>query len=138
MQVIEKWKGFRLEKFPVSSFQFRVSSFQFRVSSFQFPVSSFQFPVSSFQFPVSSFEFPVSRLIELDLKAKELSEESILFEKTYFHHLDANRCFIANSFDFKIQNDTNELIENRFLTGPGFQMAQIFTENVFEKHINWN
>ena len=34
-------------------------------------------------------------------------------------------------------NDTNELIENRFLTGPGFQMAQIFIENVFEKHINW-
>lgn len=42
--------------------------------------------------------------IELDLKAKELSEESILFEKTNFHHLDANRCFIANSFDFKIQS----------------------------------
>ena len=26
---------------------------------------------------------------------------------------------------------------NVFLTGPGFQMAQIFIENVFEKHVNW-
>ena len=26
---------------------------------------------------------------------------------------------------------------NTFVTGPGFQMAQIFVENVFEKHIDW-
>jgi dsRNA-specific ribonuclease len=24
-----------------------------------------------------------------------------------------------------------------FVTGPGFQMAQKFVENIFEKHINW-
>jgi dsRNA-specific ribonuclease len=26
---------------------------------------------------------------------------------------------------------------NLFVTGPGFQMAQIFIETVFEKHVNW-
>jgi dsRNA-specific ribonuclease len=24
-----------------------------------------------------------------------------------------------------------------FLTGPGFQMVQIFVESIFEKHVNW-
>ena len=24
-----------------------------------------------------------------------------------------------------------------FVTGPGFQIAQIFVENVFERHIDW-
>lgn len=27
--------------------------------------------------------------------------------------------------------------ENVFVTGPGFQMAQIFIENIFEKHVDW-
>jgi dsRNA-specific ribonuclease len=27
--------------------------------------------------------------------------------------------------------------KNVFSTGPGFQMSQIFIENVFEKHVNW-
>lgn len=27
--------------------------------------------------------------------------------------------------------------QNTFITGPGFQMAQIFIENVFEKHVDW-
>jgi dsRNA-specific ribonuclease len=41
--------------------------------------------------------------------------------------------------------DTNKIVvhdddgwfEKVFSTGPGFQMAQIFVENVFEKHVNW-
>jgi dsRNA-specific ribonuclease len=33
--------------------------------------------------------------------------------------------------------DEDGWFENVFLTGPGFQMAQIFVENVFEKHVNW-
>ena len=43
-------------------------------------------------------------LLETDMKAKGLTEESIVFEKTNFYHLDANRCFIENSFEFKIQS----------------------------------
>ena len=27
--------------------------------------------------------------------------------------------------------------QNTFATGPGFQMAQIFIENIFEKHVDW-
>jgi ribonuclease-3 len=27
--------------------------------------------------------------------------------------------------------------QNTFLTGPGFQMAQIFIENIYEKHVDW-
>ena len=33
--------------------------------------------------------------------------------------------------------DEEGWFKNVFVTGPGFQMAQIFIENVFEKHVNW-
>ena len=33
--------------------------------------------------------------------------------------------------------DEENLFKNLFVTGPGFQMAQIFVENVFEKHVDW-
>ena len=33
--------------------------------------------------------------------------------------------------------DEDKWFEKIFVTGPGFQMAQIFIENVFEKHIDW-
>ena len=33
--------------------------------------------------------------------------------------------------------DEERWFEHIFATGPGFQMAQIFIENVFEKHIDW-
>jgi len=35
-----------------------------------------------------------------------------------------------------VQDDDN-WFKYVFLTGPGFQMAQIFIENVFEKHVDW-
>lgn len=38
----------------------------------------------------------------------------------------------------KIQiNDEGEWFNNVFVTGPGFQIAQTFVENVFENHVNW-
>jgi len=39
-----------------------------------------------------------------------------------------------NKIDVK---DEEGWFKNVFVTGPGFQMAQIFIENVFEKHIDW-
>lgn len=33
--------------------------------------------------------------------------------------------------------DEDGWFDNVFLTGPGFQMVQIFLENVFEKHVDW-
>jgi len=33
--------------------------------------------------------------------------------------------------------DENDWFQSMFVTGPGFQMAQKFVENIFEKHINW-
>ena len=33
--------------------------------------------------------------------------------------------------------DEDGWFKNVFLTGPGFQMVQIFVENVFEKHVDW-
>ena len=33
--------------------------------------------------------------------------------------------------------DEENWFENVFVTGPGFQMAQIFVEKIFEKHVNW-
>ena len=44
------------------------------------------------------------KVIHQDLCVKDLSEECILFEKTNFYYLDANRYFIKDSFDFKIQS----------------------------------
>jgi dsRNA-specific ribonuclease len=34
-------------------------------------------------------------------------------------------------------NDEEGWFKNVFVTGPGFQMVQIFVENVFEKHVDW-
>ena len=33
--------------------------------------------------------------------------------------------------------DEEKWFESIFVTGPGFQMAQKFVENIFEKHVNW-
>jgi len=33
--------------------------------------------------------------------------------------------------------DENKWFENIFVTGPGFQTAQIFIEKIFEQHVNW-
>ncbi len=33
--------------------------------------------------------------------------------------------------------DEHGWFQNTFLTGPGFQMVQVFVENVFEKHVDW-
>jgi len=33
--------------------------------------------------------------------------------------------------------DDDKWFNNIFVTGPGFQMAQIFLENIFEKHVDW-
>ena len=34
-------------------------------------------------------------------------------------------------------HDDDKWFDNGFVTGPGFQIAQIFIENIFEKHVNW-
>jgi dsRNA-specific ribonuclease len=33
--------------------------------------------------------------------------------------------------------DEEGWFKNTFVTGPGFQIAQIFVENIFEKHVDW-
>jgi dsRNA-specific ribonuclease len=33
--------------------------------------------------------------------------------------------------------DEDQWFKNMFITGPGFQMVQIFVQSVFEKHVNW-
>jgi dsRNA-specific ribonuclease len=40
-------------------------------------------------------------------------------------------------FNKIIVKDDEGWFQNMFVTGPGFQMAQKFIENVFEKHIDW-
>ena len=38
----------------------------------------------------------------------------------------------------KVQvRDDDALFRDVFVAGPGFQMVQIFVENIFEKHVNW-
>ena len=38
----------------------------------------------------------------------------------------------------KNENEDNQTENIEFITGPGFQFAQIFVENVFETHIDWS
>ena len=40
-------------------------------------------------------------------------------------------------FNKHIVKDDENWFQTMFVTGPGFQMAQKFIENVFEKHIDW-
>ena len=34
-------------------------------------------------------------------------------------------------------DDTDNYFKNMFLVGPGFQLAQIFIQKIFENHVNW-
>jgi dsRNA-specific ribonuclease len=34
-------------------------------------------------------------------------------------------------------DDEDEMFKNLFVTGPGFQMVQVFIESIFEKHVDW-
>ena len=34
-------------------------------------------------------------------------------------------------------NDDENLFSSVFRSGPGFQMAQLFVENIFEAHVDW-
>jgi dsRNA-specific ribonuclease len=40
-------------------------------------------------------------------------------------------------FNKIIVKDEDGWFQDMFVTGPGFQMAQKFIENIFEKHIDW-
>lgn len=40
-------------------------------------------------------------------------------------------------FNKIVVNDEEGWFQQMFVTGPGFQMAQKFVENIFEKHIDW-
>ena len=40
-------------------------------------------------------------------------------------------------FNKIVVKDENDWFESMFVTGPGFQMAQKFIENIFENHIDW-
>jgi len=71
----------------------------------------------------------ISRSSELKNLRNNLRKIGCLFE-----------AFIGALFlDFnKLQiSDEDKWFDNLFVRGPGFQMAQIFIENIFEKHINW-
>ena len=34
-------------------------------------------------------------------------------------------------------HDDDKWFDNLFISGPGFQMVQIFVESIFEKHVDW-
>ena len=73
--------------------------------------------------------FVLSKHAEMKQTRTNLKKLGCLFE-----------AFIGAMFlDFnKISvNDEDGWFENVFVTGPGFQMVQIFVENVFEKHVDW-
>jgi dsRNA-specific ribonuclease len=73
--------------------------------------------------------FIVSKHAEMKNTRTNLKKLGCLFE-----------AFIGAMFlDFnKIQvKDENNWFRDVFVCGPGFQMVQIFVENVFEKHVDW-
>jgi len=73
--------------------------------------------------------FIISKHSELKQTRTNLKKLGCLFE-----------AFIGAIFlDFNkvLVKDEEKWFENVFATGPGFQMAQIFIENVFDKHVDW-
>jgi dsRNA-specific ribonuclease len=73
--------------------------------------------------------FVISKHSEMKQTRTNLKKLGCLFE-----------AFIGAMFlDFNkiIVKDEEHWFDNVFLTGPGFQMVQIFIENVFEKHVDW-
>lgn len=73
--------------------------------------------------------FILSKHAEMKFTRTNLKKLGCLFE-----------AFIGAMFlDFnKISvKDDDEWFDKVFITGPGFQMVQIFIENVFEKHVDW-
>jgi dsRNA-specific ribonuclease len=41
-------------------------------------------------------------------------------------------------FNKETINDEEDWFKTLFITGPGFQMAQVFVENIFERLVNWD
>jgi dsRNA-specific ribonuclease len=73
--------------------------------------------------------FIISKHAELKNTRNNLKKLGCLFE-----------AFIGAMFlDFNkiIVNDEEHWFKNVFLCGPGFQMVQVFVENVFETHVDW-
>jgi dsRNA-specific ribonuclease len=73
--------------------------------------------------------FIISRYAEEKKMRTNMKKLGCLFE-----------AFIGAIFlDFNkiVVNDKNGWYNDLFVTGPGFQMAQKFIENIFEKHIDW-
>ena len=73
--------------------------------------------------------FILSRDTEAKQTRTNLKKLGCLFESFIgAMFLDFNR--------MKVKDEDN-WFETTFLCGPGFQMVQIFVENVFEKHVDW-
>ena len=74
--------------------------------------------------------FIISKHAEEKLIRNNLKKLGCLFEAFLGAlFLDFNKIVI---------NDDDKWFENIFVTGPGFQMAQIFLENVYENHVDWD
>jgi len=73
--------------------------------------------------------FVLSKHAELKQTRTNLKKLGCLFESFIgAMFLDFNKITV---------NDEDNWFKNVFVTGPGFQMVQIFVENVFEKHVDW-
>lgn len=73
--------------------------------------------------------FIISKHAELKQTRTNLKKLGCLFESFIgAMFLDFNKITV---------NDEDEWFKNVFTTGPGFQIVQIFIENVFEKHVDW-
>ena len=73
--------------------------------------------------------FVLSKHAELKQTRTNLKKLGCLFESFIGAiFLDFNKICVK---------DEDGWFDNMFLTGPGFQMVQVFVENVFEKHVDW-
>jgi len=73
--------------------------------------------------------FILSKHAELKQTRTNLNKLGCLFESFIGAiFLDFNKLSITDEAD---------LFKNTFLSGPGFQVVQIFVENVFERHVDW-
>ena len=73
--------------------------------------------------------FILSKHAELKQTRTNLKKLGCLFESFIgAMFLDFNKITV---------NDEDDWFKNVFTTGPGFQIVQLFIENVFEKHVDW-
>ena len=82
-----------------------------------------------------AYDMQINKLLLLSKHAEEKKTRSNLKKLGCLFEACVGALFL--DFNKISVEDADGWIKNVFVTGPGFQMAQIFIENIFESHVDW-